>query len=103
LKASGKVIGDGELHGENDCCADSLLQLLAAHGFVPSVLSGNTGKASRRILCLACRQHLVQHEDERLHPRILAASGARAHAYQAEHNRAHLHTIYTRSPWCNSF
>ena len=90
LRAAGKVIGDGELHGENDCCADSLLQLLAAHGFVPAALLGNAGKGMRKSLCVQCRQHLVEHADERLHPQILDASGARAHAYQAEHNRAHL-------------
>ena len=90
LQAAGKVIGDGELHGENDCCADSLLQLLAAHRFVPTALLGNAGKKMRKVLCLQCRQHLVEHTNERLHPQILDAAGGRADAYQAEHNRAHL-------------
>ena len=31
LQAVGKTVGKGLVHGHNECCADSILQLLAHH------------------------------------------------------------------------
>jgi hypothetical protein len=83
-----KVTGVGKVHGQNDCCADSLLQLLAAHGHVPQALQHDVNR--RKTLCAANREHLKQHTDERLHPCVLTELGTRADAYQREHDRAYL-------------
>ena len=56
LTSAGKRMGRGLVHGENDCCADSLLQLLAYHGYVNAELSASV---IARKAATACRAHLV--------------------------------------------
>ena len=38
LQAAGKPVGRGLVHGHNECCADSILQLMAHHALVPTNL-----------------------------------------------------------------
>ena len=56
--------GTGQVDGNNECCADSLLQLLMALSILPVL-----DIPQRREACAACRRHLVEHPDERLRPR----------------------------------
>lgn len=57
--------GVGRVHGRNDCCADSPLQLLIGHGF----LSASIDEDDRDAACAANRAALVTHADATLHPR----------------------------------
>ena len=52
----GLVHGRGQVFGHNECCADSLLQLLVAHGFLEHITL-----EERRVACAANRAALVQH------------------------------------------
>ena len=92
LRESGRHIGVGVVHGHNECCADSLLQLLAVRGFLPRDTAGDSrrARAIRKEACRRCRAYLVSHEDERLRPRERTHLGAIADATDAEHNRAYL-------------
>ena len=56
--------GDGLIHGNNQCCADSLLQHLSAQHFLPSL-----SREERQRACEVTRAHLVHHRDARLRPR----------------------------------
>ena len=93
LIQSGRRIGIGKVHGNNDCCADSLLQLLAHHAFVPVALKADTRSSinGRKEACSACRAALVSHENERLHPRARLDNGTvNLQATDEEHNGAYL-------------
>ena len=63
---SGRQIGAGLVHGSNACLADSLLQSLAAKGILDRNLLDNSSERAKA--CREARQHLIQHEDYRLHP-----------------------------------
>jgi hypothetical protein len=54
LEGSGLVKGCGEVFGENNCCADSLLQLLMWHG----ILSAAISKEQRQEACAGNRSAL---------------------------------------------
>ena len=56
--------GCGSVHGRNDCCADSLLQLLVDAGFL-----SNLSEPARERACLRNREALCQHENAALRPR----------------------------------
>ena len=89
LEALGKKIGEGLPYQCNACCADSLLQAMAFHGWVRQDLL--TNRRAREIACRACRAHLVNHIDPRLHPRRRTHTGAvDLHATDEEHNGAYL-------------
>ena len=49
LEAAGKYLGIGLVHGNNECCSDSLLQLLARCDLVSSHLTNDV--AARRVAC----------------------------------------------------
>ena len=88
IQQQSKRIGQGLVHDRNDCCTDSLLQLLAAAGFVDASLRQDV--VARRAACHACRQHLQQHSEPRLRPCVRKANGTVAHATDLEHERAFL-------------
>ena len=75
-------------HSQNECCSDSLLQLLAYHGFVSKPFLFDV--AARRQACRICRSHLVAHVNVNLRPRLRTSTGAVANASDAEHKLAHL-------------
>ena len=52
----GLTVGRGLMHGNNDCCADSLLLLLVFHG---SLLPLSVDE--RSVVCAAARQMLMNH------------------------------------------
>ena len=56
--------GYGLIHGNNECCADSLLQHLRAQEFLLPLSTDERQEA-----CKANRTHLVSHPDARLRPR----------------------------------
>jgi hypothetical protein len=56
LRAQGWTILKGEVHGQNECLADTLLQLLGYSGILP-----HFDVAERRKACFANRCHLQQH------------------------------------------
>ena len=87
LELTGKQLGFGLVHGNNECCADSLLQLLVVHQYVPQYASN---AAIRKEACKKCRAFLKAHTDERLRPRQRTATGAIADATDEEHDRAFL-------------
>jgi hypothetical protein len=94
LSAHGKAIGKGLVHGNNECCADSLLQILSSRRIVPERLLRNV--AERRRACAACRAFLVDHSDARLHPQRRTDNGEVADASDAEHDSAFLeHHIHS--------
>ena len=88
LTASGRTIGMAVAHGYNDCFADAVLQLLAHHGYVHEGFI--TDVNARRVLCSACREYLIAHEDDMYHPGLREASGVWAVASDAEHAGAFL-------------
>ena len=92
LLSMGKRIDVGLVHGNNDCCADSLLQCLAFQGLVPKKLCDKTTEVVqlRKEACVACRQHLILHADVRLHPVQRTDLGTIADATDAEHHGAYL-------------
>ena len=92
LHASGKVIGEGLVFDENACLADSLLQLLAAHGFLARDLCANTtmAKKRRKDACQQARLFLVNHADPSLRPLLRDALGNALNAEPEEHARAFL-------------
>ena len=92
LLTQGKRIGVGLVHGNNDCCADSLLQCLAFQGLVQKKLCDKSTEAVqlRKKACVACRQHLIWHADVRLHPVQRTDVGTIADATDAEHHAAYL-------------
>ena len=65
LRSDGWSFGKGEVWGQNDCLADSLLQLLVAHG----VLDESISRDERREACRLNRCLLETSVDERLRPR----------------------------------
>ena len=100
LVEQGKIIGVGLVHGNNECCADSLLQGMARQGFVPVEVGGNGREAlcARREACVACRAFLIHHEDRRLHPRRRTAFGAIADASDYEHDSSFLqHDVHAEA------
>ena len=88
IEAQRKHIGLGQVYDRNQCCADSLLQLLARRGFVVASFWDNT--FSRRRACEACRQHLIHHSDPSLHPKERTSTGAVANVSDMDHDRAFL-------------
>ena len=56
--------GLGKVFGHNECCADSMLQLLVAHGFLAA-----QSPSVREHICAQNRHMLVTCTDQRLHPR----------------------------------
>ena len=92
LTARGKKIGQGLVHGNNECCADSLLQLMAGYKFVPPEIGGHMRYAvnKRREACAACRFYLVNHDNPQLQPRRRDESGAVADVSKEEHASAYL-------------
>ena len=78
--------GDGH---NNECLADSILQLLSFHGFVSATLL--ECRAERRRACAQCRNHLVTHVNSQLHPIVRTANGCEDRsASDDEHARAFL-------------
>jgi hypothetical protein len=73
LKANGKIIGAGQPHGRNDCLTDSLIQVLAASGRLPSFLERDVSE--RQKVCNEVRLFLAGHEDHRVHPRWRTETG----------------------------
>ena len=67
LSASGFRRGVGLTFGLNDCCADSLLQLLMAGG----VLRPSITVEERRVACASFREYLLLDADEHVRPRDL--------------------------------
>ena len=94
LQQGGKRIGTGMVHGNNECCADSLLQLLALHKYANASLSFDC--VARREACRACRAHLVNNVNEELHPKQRTDVGAVADVSDAEHNRTFFGTRHTQ-------
>ena len=92
LRACGKTIGRGLVYSTNACLADSLLQLLALHGFVDQAFKGDTyaSVVKRRELCARARRSLVEHENELLHPALRDRLGNVMVASDEEHDRAYL-------------
>ncbi len=89
-------MGVGWVHGNNECCADSLLQLLSRAGFVEGSLA--TDVSGRRKACSACRAHLINHENEQLHPKQRTSTGAVASVSDAEHDAAFLqHDVHAEA------
>ena len=88
VEAEGKHIGVGLVHGNNECCADSLLQLLSHNGFASSLFMQNSD--ARRKACQALRAHLLHHSNPQLHPRQRTSTGEVADVSDAEHARAFL-------------
>jgi hypothetical protein len=93
LSRAGQRLGQGLVYSSNACLIDSLLQLLAAHGFLSTSLLSD--RASRQNACIACRSFLVVHVDERLHPRLRLSNGEIADVADIEHERSFLqHDIH---------
>ena len=67
----GRVFGRGLMHGRNDCCIDSLLQLMMFYKLVPDI----KGKA-RDKACERCRHFLVEHPDPQKRPRMREKGGS---------------------------
>jgi hypothetical protein len=88
LEAQGKIVELGLVHNNNECCADSLLQLLAQSSFVSAHLFHDV--SARRRACQLCRAHLVHHVNPQLHPQQRTSTGAIADASDAEHDAAYL-------------
>ena len=65
LEALGYERRHGEVWGDSQCLADSLLQLLQACG----VLSRDISDEERKEACAANRRHLNEHSDHALRPR----------------------------------
>ena len=90
LRRMGKVFGIGAVHGHNECLADSLLQLLEAHAFLPQHL-GKLSVSMRAAACRSCRGFLTSDDqEEALRPKQRTETGAVADALPSEHNRAFL-------------
>ena len=89
---SGKAIGSGLVFNSNACLADSLLQLMFAHGFLKSEYSQGSREAirARQSACLAARSYLVSHADSRLHPCLRDHRGDVIRANRDEHATAFL-------------
>ena len=60
LRRLGKVFGIGAVHGHNECCADSLLQLLEAHGFFRGTWGSSPSACARRLAAVAERSSQVR-------------------------------------------
>ena len=88
VEQEGKHIGQGLVHLTNECCPDSLLQLLARKGFVSQHFVGDVGARLRA--CRALRALLIQHSDAELRPRQRTSTGAVADVPDANHDRAFL-------------
>ena len=88
LEGEGRIIGHGFVHANNECCADSLLQLLALRGYVVPQLATNIKK--RRDACRACRAFLNAHEDPKVWPRVRTATGEIADVAEEHHRSAFL-------------
>lgn len=73
-----KKVGNGLVHNTHACLADSLLQVLAAKGFVPRrfLEDSSSARGERSKSCIDARQYLNHHEDYRLRPRIRDGFGA---------------------------
>ena len=96
LQQQGKHLGVGLVHGNNECCADSLLQLLARQAFVGSHFANDV--EARREACRLCRAHLVHHVNQQFHPKHRTATGAVADVSDAEHDAAYLqHDVHGRA------
>ena len=67
LEATGRRIRTGSGAG-NNCCADSLLQLMAHRGLLHARLLHDA--PARTNACRLLRETLVVHDDERLRPRL---------------------------------
>ena len=76
------------MHGNNECCADSMLQLLARSNLVSSHFSHDV--SARRRACQLCRSHLVHHVNPQLHPQQRTSTGSIANVTDAEHEAAYL-------------
>lgn len=93
LKDAGFIFGIGEVHDNNDCLADSLLQLLLIHNVVDGAQFN--GIHSRRTACHDCRRHLVYHQDSTLHPRVRRPDGSVASVSPNLHANAYLqHNVH---------
>jgi hypothetical protein len=88
IESEGKRIGTGLVHGNNECFADSFLQLLAYNDYVDSRFYHD--RAARKESCRACRDHLTQHENIQLRPKQRTDTGEIADASDAEHDQAFL-------------
>ena len=88
LEGLGKRVGRGLVHGQNDCCSDSLLQLLAHYGYVLGDLKANA--LARQHACSACRAHLNDSADDRLWPCVRTDTGEVANVSDELHARAYL-------------
>ena len=88
LEASGRRIRTGSGAGSN-CCADSLLQLMAHHGLLHPRLSHDA--PARTNACRLLREALVVHDDERLRPRLRTNLGTiDTSATDSQHDGAYL-------------
>ena len=97
LQAAGKPVGRGLVHGQNECCADSILQLMAHHALVPTNLKTQMPDATRarQAACAECRRRLVTHPNWDLRPVCRTDTGTIANATDAEHAQAYLqHDIH---------
>lgn len=93
LRHAGFTFGVGEVHQNNDCLTDSLLQLLVQH----QILDGSNirTRSLRKKACRQCRQHLIRHSDAKLRPCVLLSNGAKASVSQRTHDNAYLqHEIH---------
>ena len=87
LEAGGRALGTGEIFGENNCLADSLLQVAALAGLLPMEIA--TDFRRRRTLCVAARAALNR-ESAPLRPRALDARGVPRHVSAEAHRVAFL-------------
>ena len=88
LESQGKRIGLGLVHGNNECCADSLLQLLSSISMASPHLAYDID--ARKLACSSCRKHLIHHSNENVRPRQRTETGAIADVSDKEHRRAFL-------------
>ena len=66
--------GGSELYCNNECCADSLLQLLFVYGYLPPL-----DRTQRRNACARNREHLVpMHQNTCAHDDEMLSQGATA-------------------------
>ena len=88
LRNAGFRRGVGETHGNNNCCSDSLIQILASASLIPAELVGR--RIWRKELCVALRSSLCAQADEKLQPRWLDQNGVKSGTTIANHRRAFL-------------
>ena len=75
----------------NECCIDSLLQLLDSVRLVEAGLLQNGVR--RREVCKRCRWHLVHHQEVSLRPRVRDSAG-RTVLHRARGQDDHLSEVY---------